>query len=313
MSLLRYILGRLMHAIPVLIGVTLFVFLAIKFVPGDPIRIMTHGRLSDEEVEAIYHKLGMDRPWHIQYVDFVRKAAVGDLGQSIIQNQPVTKLVGEKIWPTLSLLLMSALVSVIIALPLALIAAFYRNRAVDHVIRVGSMVGFAMPSFWIGIVLMLVLGVWAKLFPISGLGEGFVDRVHHLVLPSLTIAMFLAPILVQSLRSSMLDVLASEFIEVARAKGLSEWRILTKHVLRNALIPVITVLAVNISWLVSGAVVVEFVFGLPGLGSLLVRSVGFRDYPIIQGLSLVFAMIVVLVNLLADLSYGLVDRRVLKE
>lgn len=313
MRILSYILERMIHAVPVLIGVTVFVFLAVKFVPGDPIRIMTHGRLSDAEVEAIYHKLGMDRPWLIQYGDFVAKAAQGDLGQSIIQNQPVTKLVAEKVWPTLSLLIMSALISVVIALPLALIAAFYRNRTPDHVIRIGSMVGFAMPSFWIGIILILTLGVWAKLFPISGLGEGFAGRVHHLFLPSLTIALFLGPILVQSLRSSMLDVLAAEYIEVARAKGLSEWRILIKHVLRNALIPVITVLAVNISWLVSGAVVVEYVFGLPGLGSLLVRSVGFRDYPIIQGLSLVFAIIVVVVNLIADLSYGLVDARVLKE
>ena len=313
MRMLPYILARMFHAVPVLLGVTIFVFMAVKFVPGDPIRIMTHGRMNDQEVEAIYQKLGMDRPWIVQYADFVAGAAVGDLGQSIIQNQPVSRIVAEKIWPTLSLLLMSAIVSVIIALPLALAAGFYRNRLPDHVIRLGSMIGFAMPSFWIGIILILTLGVWAKLFPISGLGLGFFDRIHHLFLPSLTIAFFLAPILVQTLRASMLDVLTSEYIEVARAKGLSEWRILIKHVLRNALIPVITVLAVNISWLVSGAVVVEYVFGLPGLGSLLVRSVGFRDYPIIQGLSLIFAVIVVAVNLLADLSYGLIDARVLKE
>ena len=313
MRMLPYILARMFHAVPVLLGVTIFVFMAVKFVPGDPIRIMTHGRMNDQEVEAIYQKLGMDRPWIVQYADFVAGAAVGDLGQSIIQNQPVSRIVAEKIWPTLSLILMSAIVSVIIALPLALAAGFYRNRLPDHVIRLGSMIGFAMPSFWIGIILILTLGVWAKLFPISGLGLGFFDRIHHLFLPSLTIAFFLAPILVQTLRASMLDVLTSEYIEVARAKGLSEWRILIKHVLRNALIPVITVLAVNISWLVSGAVVVEYVFGLPGLGSLLVRSVGFRDYPIIQGLSLIFAVIVVAVNLLADLSYGLIDARVLKE
>jgi len=136
--------------------------------------------------------------------------------------------------------------------------------------------------------------------------------MHHLFLPALTISLFLGPVLIQSLRSSMLDVLTSEYIEVARAKGISEWRILTKHVMRNALIPVITVLAVNISWLLSGAVIVEYVFGLPGLGSLLVRSVGYRDYPLIQGLSLIFGVLVVAINLLADLSYMLVDRRVLK-
>jgi peptide/nickel transport system permease protein len=159
---------------------------------------------------------------------------------------------------------------------------------------------------------LVLFGLWLGWFPISGFGSTAGDRLYHLFLPSLTIALFLTPILIQSLRSSMLDVLTAEYIEVARAKGLSEWRILTKHVLRNALIPVITVLAVNISWLISGAVVVEYVFSLPGLGSLLVRSVGYRDYPLIQGLSLVFAVLVVLVNLAADLSYMVVDRRVLK-
>jgi peptide/nickel transport system permease protein len=312
MIFLRYTLERILHALPVILGVTVFVFFAIQLVPGDPIRIMMHGRISDEEVAAIYARLGMDRPLLIQYVHFVGKAAIGDLGISIVQNAPVTALVAEKIWPSMWLLINSTLLSVLLALPLALLSAFYRNRWADHVIRVGSMIGFAMPPFWIGLLVMLFFGLWLGWFPISGFGEGLVGHAHHMLLPSLTIALFLAPILVQSLRSSMLDILATDYVEVARAKGLSEWRILLKHVLRNALIPAITVLAVNISWLVSGAVIVEYVFSLPGLGSLLVRSVGFRDYPVIQGLSLIFAVIVVVVNLLADLSYMLVDRRVLK-
>ncbi|MGH6879834.1 ABC transporter permease [Hypericibacter sp.] len=312
MIFLRYTLERILHALPVILGVTVFVFFAIQLVPGDPIRIMMHGRISDEEVAAIYTRLGMDRPLLIQYVHFVAKAAIGDLGISIVQNAPVTALVAEKIWPSMWLLINSTVLSVLLALPLALLSAFYRNRWADHVIRVGSMIGFAMPPFWIGLLVMLFFGLWLGWFPISGFGEGLVGHAHHMFLPSLTIALFLAPILVQSLRSSMLDILATDYVEVARAKGLSEWRILIKHVLRNALIPAITVLAVNISWLVSGAVIVEYVFSLPGLGSLLVRSVGFRDYPVIQGLSLIFAVIVVVVNLLADLSYMLVDRRVLK-
>ena len=218
----------------------------------------------------------------------------------------------EKLWPTLMLLVFSTVLSILIAVPLSLIAAFNRNTWIDNVIRLGSIFGFAMPSYWIGLLLMLFFGLLLGWLPISGLGDTPLDHVRHLAMPSLTIAFFLGPILLQSLRSSMLDVLTSEHIEVARAKGLSEWRILMKHVLRNAMIPVITVLAVNISWLLSGAVVVEYVFGLPGLGSLLVRSVGYRDYPLIQGLALVFGILVVIVNLLADLSYMLIDRRVLK-
>jgi len=312
MTSLKYILERLLHTLPVLLGVTIFVFFAIQLVPGDPIRIMMHGRVSDQEVQAIYERLGMNRPLLIQYVDFLRKAVQGDLGTSIIQNAPVTSLILEKFWPSVWLLVSGAMISILLALPLALMSAFYRNRWADHMIRVASMVGFAMPPFWIGLLLILGFGLWLGWFPIAGFGQDAAEHMHHMFLPGLTIALFLAPILVQSLRSSMLDVLATDYIEVARAKGLSELRILLKHVLRNALIPAITVLAVNISWLVSGAVIVEYVFSLPGMGSLLVRSVGFRDYPVIQGLSLVFAVIIIIVNLLADLSYMLVDRRVLK-
>jgi peptide/nickel transport system permease protein len=312
MIYLRYILARLLHAIPVLIGVTLFCFVAIKFVPGDPIRIMMHGRVSDAEVAEIYASLGMDRPLPVQYLSFVAKAAMGDLGQSIIQHQPVTDLIVEKISPTLWLLAIGTILSIVIALPLSLLAAANPNRPVDHIVRAFSMIGFAMPPFWIGLLLILGIGIGTGLLPISGYGKGVGGHILHLILPGLTIACFLAPILIQSLRASMLEVLASDHVEVARARGLPEWRILCKHVLRNALIPTLTVLAVNISWLVSGSVVVESVFALPGLGSLLIRSVGYRDYPLIQGLSLVFAVVVVVVNLVADLSYALVDRRVLR-
>lgn len=312
MIYVRYILARLLHAVPVLIGVTLFSFLALQLVPGDPIRIMMHGRVSDAEAAEIYKNLGMDRSLPLQYLSFVAKAAVGNLGESIIQRQPVSDLILEKIGPTLWLLGVGTLLSVLIALPLALLAAANPDRPIDHVVRGLSMVGFAMPPFWIGLLLILGFGIGLGLLPISGYGTGFGGHLVHMILPGLTVSCFLAPILIQSLRASMLDVLAADHIEVARARGLPEWRILCKHVLRNALIPTLTVLAVNISWLVSGAVVVESVFALPGLGSLLIRSVGYRDYPLIQGLSLVFAAVVIIVNLVADLSYALVDRRVLR-
>jgi peptide/nickel transport system permease protein len=312
MTAIRYILERFLQALPVLLGVTILVFLAIQLVPGDPIRIMMHGRISDQEVAAIYERLGMTRPLLVQYLDYVRKAATGDLGTSIIQNAPVSTLVLEKIPPTLWLLATGTLISIALALPLALLAAFYRSRWADHTIRIASVLGFAMPPFWIGLLLILGFGIWLDWFPIAGFGEGLRGHAQHMFLPGLTIALFLAPILIQSLRSSMLDVLEAEYIEVARAKGLSEWEILWKHVLRNSLISAITVLTVNIGWLISGAVIVEYVFALPGLGSLLVRSVGYRDYPLIQGLSLVIALGVIAVNLAADLSYALIDRRVLK-
>lgn len=312
MIAVRYVFFRLLHTLPVLIGVTLFTFLAIQFVPGDPIRIMTRGHVSDADVAAIYERLGMNRPLAVQYGSFIAKAATGDLGESIIQHAPVADLVGEKIAPTLWLLGMGTLLSILLAVPLALLAAARPDSAFDHAVRGSSMIGFAMPPFWIGLLLILGFGLTLGWLPISGYGTGIIGHATHMILPGLTIACFLAPILIQSLRASLLDALAADHIEVARARGVPEWRIYLKHALRNALLPTLTVLAVNISWLVSGAVVVESVFALPGLGSLLIRSVGYRDYPLIQGLALVFAVIVVAVNLAADLCYGIIDRRVLR-
>lgn len=312
MPFLNYIANRLLQMVPVVLGVSLVGFFAIHLVPGDPIQIMMHGRATPETVAAMRVELGLDRPLIEQYGRFVASALVGDFGQSIIQKQGVGGIVGERVLPTVFLLLYSTVLAILIALPLSLIAARYSDRLIDHMIRVGGMIGFAMPPFWVGLLLMLLFGLTLKWFPVSGLGDGFVDRSRHLFLPSVTIALFLAPILVQSLRSAMLEVMTADYIEVARAKGLTPRRILLKHVLRNALIPVITILAINIGWLLSGAVVVEYVFSYPGLGSLLVRAVSYRDYPVIQGLSIVFAVLVIAVNLTADLSYVLVDRRVLK-
>lgn len=298
--------------VPVIIGVSLISFLSIHFVPGDPVQIMMHGRATPEALRLAHERLGLDQPVLVQYWHYIVNAAQGDLGTSIIQNADVSKIIGERLGPSIYLLLASAFLAVVIAVPLSILAARRSDQSVDHVIRLAGIVGFAMPPFWIGILLMLLFGITLDWFPISGYGRSFLDRLHHLFLPALTIAIFLAPILVQSLRSAMLDVMTAEYIEVARAKGLGPWRILVKHALRNALIPVTTILAVNIGWLLSGAVVVEYLYSFPGLGSLLVRAVGYRDYPVIQGLSLVFAVLVLVVNLLADLSYVVIDRRVLK-
>lgn len=312
MPIVTYILGRLGQMVFVVLGVTLVAFFTIQLVPGDPVRIMLHGRATDEVVAAAHARLGLDQPLPVQFVTFIWNALQGDLGTSIIQKAPVSSIVGERLEVSVFLLAYSALIAVLLALPLALLAAGHRDRPLDHAIRIGGMIGFAMPPFWMGLLLMLLFGLTLGLLPIAGYGRGFLGHVLHLTLPALTIALFLAPILVQSLRGAMLEVLAADYVEVARSKGLSERRILVKHVLRNALIPTVTVLAVNIGWLLSGAVIVEYVFSLPGLGSLLVRAVGFRDYPVIQGLAVVFAMLVVIVNLLADLAYLAIDRRVLR-
>jgi ABC-type dipeptide/oligopeptide/nickel transport system permease component len=307
---LRFIVGRFVQMIPVLIGVSLVSFFAIHFVPGDPIQIMLMGRATPETVAKLHAELGLDRPLWQQYLSYVFNALQGDLGRSLVQKAPISMLVADGLVVSLYLLVYGAVLSVLIAVPLAMWAAVRRDHLPDHGVRLVGMVGFAMPPFWIGLVLMVFFGLKLDWFPIRGFGEGFFGHLYHLFLPALTIALFLAPILIQSLRSSILDVLEADYIEVARAKGLTPTRILCKHVLRNAAIPVITVLAVNVGFLLSGAVIVETVFTIHGLGSQLVRSVGFRDYPTVQGLALTFAVIVMAVNLFADLAYMLIDRRV---
>jgi peptide/nickel transport system permease protein len=313
MNYVWFILARVWQSIPVLLGISMIAFVAVQLVPGDPVQIMLHGRGSPAQVAELRAELGLDRPMLEQYVDFVGGALTGDLGTSIIQRAPVASIIAERLAASLMLLAYATLLSVLIAVPLAIIAALRLDRPVDQVIRLVGVIGFAMPPFWIAVILMYVFGLRLGWFPIAGFGETFAGHVWHLTMPAVTVALFLAPILIQSLRAAMIEAMVADHVEVARAKGLSRRRVLIKHVLRNAVIPVITVLAVNIGWLLSGAVIVEYVFSLPGLGSLLVRSVSYRDYPVIQGLALVFGMLVLVVNLLADLGYMLADHRVARQ
>lgn len=310
MKLLSYLLRRLLQMIPVLIGITLIAFIFIKLLPGDPIVIMTAGKASPEQVARIRAKLGLDRPLPVQYGLFLLNAVQGDLGNSITKKVEVIQLIGERIPVTLFLVAYGTLFGLLITLPLAVISALNPDRRVDHAIRIGGMVFFGMPSFWLGLLLMLLFGLYLKLFPISGWGEGFLGHLRSLFLPALVVGLGLAPMWIQSLRSSMLDIFQADFIEVARAKGLPSVRVLLKHVLRNALIPTITIIAVNLGWLMGGEVVIETVFSIPGLGLLLVQSVFSRDYPTIQALTLWFGIIVMVINLLADLSYAMIDPRI---
>ncbi len=310
MRLIGYILRRLLQMIPVLLGITLLAFLFMKLLPGDPVMIMTGGKASPETVAAFRLRYGLDKPVPVQYGVFILNALRGDLGTSLTQKAPVTDIIFQRLAPSLFLIAYSTLLAILITIPLAILSALKADRTADHSIRIGGMVVFAMPSFWLGLLLILLFGLKLHVFPIAGWGENFIGHLRSLFLPALVIGVGLAPMLIQSLRTSMLDIMQSEYIEVARAKGLSPARVILKHVLRNALIPTLTVLGVNIAWMMGGAVVVETVFSIPGVGLLLVRSVLTRDYPTIQGLTLVFGVLVMLVNLISDLSYAVVDPRV---
>jgi peptide/nickel transport system permease protein len=271
---------------------------------------MLGGKATKEHVAEVSHTLKLDRPLPLQYLTFVGGATHGDLGESIILQRPVSGIVSERIGPSMFLLAYATLIGVVLALPLGIISALQRNRPVDHGIRLLTLVAFAMPSFWLGLLLIRTFSLDLGLFPVSGYGSGFFGHVRALTLPALTVGLFLTSMLVRSLRASLLDVFSEEYIEAARARGLPESRVVLKHSLRNALIATLTVLAVNLGWLIGGAVVIEKVFDIPGLGQLLVDSIFTRDFPVLQGLTLVFGLLVIAINLLSDLAYCAIDPRV---
>jgi peptide/nickel transport system permease protein len=301
---------RVVGAIPVLLALLVVAFLLVRFVPGDPARILLGIRATEESVALLRERLSLDGPLHAQFLSFLAGALVLDFGQSIVHHAPVAELIGPRLLVTGGLLLYATAIAVALAIPLGLLSAVRRNRLPDHTVRVLSMIAFAMPAFWLGLVLVLVFSLVLGILPTSTLGDTPVEWLRGLTLPALTIGLYLAPLLLRTLRSSAIEQLGMEHVEAARARGLSERRVIGRHVMRNSLIAMVTVLGVNIGFLLSGAVVVENVFALPGIGSLLVGSVVARDFPVTQALVLVFGVGVLLINLVTDLSYAALDPRV---
>ncbi|HLH64464.1 MAG TPA: ABC transporter permease [Solirubrobacteraceae bacterium] len=308
--LTRYIARRLLLLVPVVFGVTLLVFFSIHLVPGDPARSFLGDRATPTAVAALHREWGLDRPVWVQYWLFVKRLLHGDLGHSLFYQASTVSLLKSDLPVTLLLLLYGAAFAVAIALPLALLAALRPDGVVDQAVRAIGVVGLGMPGFWVGTMLILLLALDAGLFPVAGYGEGFGQHLRSLVLPGLTVALSVAPILIRSLRQGMIAALNSDYVAFARAKGAGPATVLLRYGLRNAAIPAVSVLGVNIGFLVGGTLVIENVFALPGLGSLMVQSILNRDFPVVQGITLVFALLVVLVYLLTDVAYALLDPRV---
>lgn len=296
--------------IPVLIGVTIISFVLIHLIPGDPAQVILGVHAQPENLAAMRHQLGLDRPLWRQYSLYLGDVLRLDLGDSIKFQQSVDSLLQKRIGVTLFLVGFSTLLTIVIAFPLGIIAALKKNSLFDQIVRAVLMVTMVMPAFWVGILLLILFGVKLDLLPVSGYGDGFFGHVSHMFLPSLTIALSLSPILVRSLRSSILQSMSSDYVRTARAKGLGERNVLSAHVLKNALIPSITLLGLSVGYLMGSTVIVERVFSLPGVGSLLVDSIGARDYPVVQAITLVFAVFVILVNVATDLVYTYLDPRV---
>jgi peptide/nickel transport system permease protein len=307
----EYVVRRLLQMIPVVLGVSVLVFFMIHLVPGDPARTILGNQATPARIALVRHAWGLDRPLYVQYWKFMGRVVHGNLGDSLFYGVSAGHLVLERLPVTLWLIVLSAVFAVAIAVPLAAIAATKADRAPDHVVRAVPLVGLGFPAFWVGIVLLLVFGLHlGRLFPVGGYGSGFLGHLHSMILPALTVALGLAPILIRSLRASLLEVLESEYVTTARSKGISEKRVMRKHALRNAIISTVSVLGVNIGYLVGGTLVIEQVFALPGIGQLMINSIFQRDFPVVQAVTLVFAVMVVLVYLLTDVVHALLDPRV---
>ena len=306
----RYIVGRLLQTIPVLIGVSVVVFLLVRLIPGDPATAVLGSRATPELIKQARSQLHLDEPLWKQYIDYLYGAVQGNFGVSYFYETSVWSITVPRIGITLELIVYASILALLITFPVATLAAAKRGRAADHAVRATVTAALGIPSFWLALLLAQYFGVRFRLFPVAGEGSGGIDSVYHLTLPALTIAISMTPLLVRALRSSLIEVMGSEFVTTGRASGLKTRFLLPSYMLRNSILPLITVFSINLGWLIGGTVIVESVFSIPGLGSLLINSITTRDYSIIQLVTLILALFVILANLLTDLAYALFDPRV---
>ena len=311
--MLAYITKRLLSLIPVLAVVTIAIFLIIHITPGNPAATILGMEASQEEIEQLNQDLGLDRPILEQYTSWVANVFKGDLGDSIFMNQPVSEAIAEHISPTLSLAILAQVIAILLAIPFGIIAAYKRGSIADYTLMGISLLGMALPSFLLGLFLMLFVGVKLQWLPVAGyepLSSGLWEHMKYLILPGISLGTIQAALITRMTRSSMLEVLNLNFIKTARSKGLHEMKVLFKHAFRSAFLPILTVIGQTFGTLVTGAVVVEAIFNIPGLGQLILNSIARRDFAVIQGVVLVVTLMYVTINLIIDLLYSAVDPRV---
>jgi peptide/nickel transport system permease protein len=314
---IAYIVHRLLQGVIVLFLISALTFLLVNLAPGGPSAVVSLGRTAEER-EAVLKQYGLDRPVLVRYLDWLGGVLRGDLGNSYNQGLPVASLLAQRMGNTLQLAFTALLLTALLGVVLGVLSALYKNRWPDHLIGSLATVGMSVPAFWLGIVFIIVFAVYLRWLPSSGIftvGQEFsvIDRLRHLVMPASVLAFTLMPNVIRITRSALLEVLTSDYVRTARAKGLPERLVLLKHTLKNALVPVIAILGLITTVLFSGSVVVESVFGWAGLGRLAIEAANGRDYPVILGVTLLVGTIVVVVNLLVDLLYAAVDPRIRHE
>ena len=312
LPLLRHILARLAALIPILLGLSIASFALVHVIPGDPALVMLGGEGTPQQVQELRKQLGLDRPLHLRYWEWLSRVVRGDLGESLYNK---TRVIDELVWrfpTTLALVSLSLLLSVLIGVPAGLLSAVYRNSWIDHAARLLTLLSLSMPSFWLGLMLIILFSLKLNLLPIVGYTSVVTDPwggLRFLILPSCALGTYLTALLARLVRSSVLEVLGQEYIRTARAKGLHERVVLFRHALRNALIPAVTVMGINMGILLGGSAVIETLFILPGVGQLVITALYNRDLPVIQGLILYISVLYVLINLAVDLLYTYLDPR----
>lgn len=310
MEQLNYIIKRTLQILPVLLFVTVLIFVMMRLIPGDPASVMLGDKATPELVAEVNARMGLDKPLYVQYLLFLRNLLSLNLGDSILFVVPVRQLLEKRMVVTLSLTAMASMFVVLISFPLGYLAGQKKDRLPDQIIRTSALVALSMPQFWLGILMLLVFGLQLRLFPVGGWGETWPDHLRSLVLPALTEGLGTAALLVRNLRNSVVDVMRSDYVDFARSKGLKERVVRSRHIVRNALVSTITLLALRMGAMLGGAVIIETVFALPGVGSLMVQSVFSRDYSVVQATVFIFAALVLAVNLITDVSYSFLDPRV---
>lgn len=311
--MIAYVIRRMLSTVVVMAVVAFVVFSLLYLTPGDPAAVIAGDIATDEDIHRIHERLGLDDPFVVQFGRWVVALAHGDLGTSIFTNLPVTQLIGQRIEPTVSLTLCTLVVSIAVALPLGVLAAAKAGTWLDRVVMAFSVLGFSVPVFVLAYILILTFSVQLDWLPVQGyrnFRDGAWEWLRHLILPSIALGTVYVALITRITRASMLEVLAQDYVRTAQAKGLAPGEVLIGHALKNAAIPVMTIIGIGVALLISGAIVTETVFALPGIGRLTVDAILRRDYPIIQGVTLIFSAVYVLVNLVVDLSYALFDPRI---
>ena len=306
-----YLVRRTTHMIPVLFIITLFTFLLIRFVPGDPVTAMLGPHATPDSRARLEHALHLDQPIWSQYGAFMKAlVAHGDLGDSLFRKEPVTTIVLHRLQPTIFLTLYAMVLSILISVPLATMSALNHGRIADQIVRAYVLISLAMPAYWLGMMGLEFLAVKHRIFPVAGWGKGFSGHLDSLFLPALTLGLSISSLMIRSLRNAILETMSADYVRTARAKGLTGRRVFIWHVLRNSLLSTVTVLGINLAFLIGGTTIAETIFSIPGLGQLIVSAIFQRDYPVIQGVTLAIGIMVLVINLATDVTYALLDPRV---